>query len=796
MGSTRDVNGLFRSRSQRAAAIVASVLLLVIGFRPLFGGPGYEHALASGLILPAAAAIATALDVARADRSASPLALYGRGIASGLVLASLGFATALLHGLRVGFCDLAGGARGYLLTAAIGAVLGGAWGVVAGVLAARARRKRLACTLLGLAAPVGGIALSLWRFYTSPIVFAFDPFFGYFSGTLYDTVIDAGTPLLTYRLGSLSTLGAGALIASVVVRRESGAFALSPLAPSAAAGALARLALGAVFACVSLGITIEGAPLGHWQTSSTIQTALGGHRAGPRCDVVYPAGEREDQIALLVRDCEEELAHDEAFFGGPRFEGRITAFFFRDAQEKKRLMGAADTYIAKPWRREVYLQLHAYPHPVLGHEIAHVVAGSFGQGPFRIAGAHGGLWPNPGLIEGVAVAASPDEEELTEAQWAGAMMGLGILPPGTMPRIFSLRFLGESSAKSYTLAGAFVRWIIGRWGSDVIRRWYGGEDVTALTGLDWSALDDGFRTWIAELKLAPEVAAYAKARFDRPSVFGRTCPHVVDGLRGEADRCRDALQVDRARHLYDEVLARDPHDWAARYGLGTMELKFGDSAVGGADLRGMADDEAAPRPWRDRSAEVLADALLASDVPAKWAQAGDAYAALARRSLDEDYGRTLEVKAYAAARGEAVPEARVGIVALLIGSGGRPVDGEEGLARVAAWARGTDDPVAEYVLGKNLANREFWAEAATHLDRAIAVGEPTPRIGRELLKVRAVCACALGDTSTAREIGARVEAKDGVFGESGGRRAWVLALLERCGQGGGNAPRASSPVTP
>ena len=38
-------------------------------------------------------------------------------------------------------------------------------------------------------------------------------------------------------------------------------------------------------------------------------------------------------------------------------------------------MGAADTYIAKPWRREVYVQAAGYPHPVLGHELMHVLAG-------------------------------------------------------------------------------------------------------------------------------------------------------------------------------------------------------------------------------------------------------------------------------------------------------------------------------------------------------------------------------------------------------------------------------------
>src|SRR5262249_61594324 len=125
----------------------------------------------------------------------------------------------------------------------------------------------------------------------------------------------------------------------------------------------------------------------------------------------------------------------------------------------------------------------SYPHPVLGHELAHVIAGSFGHGPFRIAGDLGGYLPNPGLIEGVAVAASPDDEDLTDAQWARAMMQIGILP--SMQRVFSLGFLGESSAKSYTLAGAFIGWMSEKWGMEAVRRWYGGGGGAGRTGGGW-----------------------------------------------------------------------------------------------------------------------------------------------------------------------------------------------------------------------------------------------------------------------------------------------------------------------
>jgi hypothetical protein len=148
--------------------------------------------------------------------------------------------------------------------------------------------------------------------------------------------------------------------------------------------------------------------------------------------------------------------------------------------------------------------------------------------------------------------------------------------------------------------------------------------------------------------------------------------------------------------------------------------------------------------------------------------------------MEEDVGRTLEVKHYAASRATTEPEGREAIVSLLVGERGRPVDGEEGLARVTAWQKERGDPVAEYVLGKNLANREFWVEAGGHLDRAIAIGEPTARIGRELLRERAICACALGDAEGVADVRARVEARDGAFAQSEGRKAWVVALLERC----------------
>ncbi len=761
------VTSLFRSRPQVVAGVFVAVAMFGIGFLPLFGGPGYEHALASGLVVPSAAAIATGVELSRI-RGLSPLACVSRGAIAGLWLATIAFATALIHGFRVGLCDLRGGAFDFVLGAGIGSVLGGVWGAVVAEFARRRKRRRLACVFLGIGLPLGCALFSVGRFYTSPIIFAFDPFVGYFSGTLYDTVIDAGGALLTYRASTLATI-AGALLLASVLSRDADDRIRGPVRGDC--GALARGALGAIALTITVVVTLLGAKLGHWQTSSTIARELGGARSGARCDVIFPDSMRPEEAALLLKDCEEELASVETYLG-VRGPDRVTAFFFRDSAEKKRLMGAADTYIAKPWRHEVYLQVAPYPHPVLGHELAHVVSGSFGRGPFRIAGGARGFWPNPGLIEGMAVATSPDDDELTDAQWARAMLDLKILPP--MKDVFGFGFLGANASKSYTIAGAFVRFFVDRWGIEAMRAWYGGGDVEKLTQLRWDQLDVAFRAELAKYTLSPEASAFAKAKFERPSVFGRKCPHAIDALKREASRCEAQKQIARATTLYDQALDRDSHDFGARTQLGAMLARYGDAERGRRELHTVADDAQAPMTWRERSREALADDDL---LAGRFDAAAEAYSGLASRSLDEDIGRTLEVKAIAATD---LP-ARRAVEALLLGGPGRAPDTFVGALWLGVWSNQGTNALADYLIGKNLAQHGWHSLTASFLDRALASPATTPRVGRELLRQRAIAACALGDMAQVGRVRAAVRAESSPFRASaGGRLESIERLLARC----------------
>ncbi|HEX7664037.1 MAG TPA: hypothetical protein VF407_06000, partial [Polyangiaceae bacterium] len=722
-----------RSRPTAISAGVVGVAMLGLGCLRLFAGPGYEHALATGLIAPSAAAITTALEnsrVAKDDDPHRPIMCILHGIEIGLFLAAISLFTALLHGLRVGFCDFTGGVLGFALTALPGTILGGIWGAVAGEIAGRTKRRKLVSVLVSLAGPLACVFLGLARFYTSPMVFAFDPFVGYFSGSFYDTVVDPGSPLLSYRFGTLATI-AFALAAASLVERDGDHFVWAPTTSTT----LARRILCVTAFLTSLYVTADGKELGHWQTTDSIAADLGGRKSGTRCDVVYPQSMSERDASLLVKDCDEEIAGDEKVLGihGP---DRITAFFFRDAGDKKRLMGAGDVYIAKPWRKEVYLQVGGYPHPVLGHEIAHVVAGAFGRGPFKIAGALGGLWPNPGLIEGVAVATAPEEGELTELTWARAMLDLGILPP--MREIVGVDFLGRSSSQSYTTAGAFIKWMMKAYGVDKVRAVYGGTPFEVATGKSVDALDAEFRAFLKSDQPLPDQAmSFAKGKFDRPGLFSRLCPHVVDGLLEKANACRDGQSYAQAIGLYDEILAKDPVNAQATFNRATSEVRAGATDKGRADLEALEKNAAFARSWHDRSEEALADDELARGL---YEQAAARYKALAAATLDEDAGRTYEVKL----AGALDPIARPAITGILLG----PQRGDDpfyAATLLGAWQTRTHDPLADYLIGKNTARKGQYDEALPHFEAVIDAGAPSTRIGRELLHQYAIIACAKGD---------------------------------------------------
>ncbi len=272
----------------------------------------------------------------------------------------------------------------------------------------------------------------------------------------------------------------------------------------------------------------------------------------------------------------------------------------------------------------------------------------------------------------------------------------------------------------------------------------------------------------------PDAAlAYAKARFDRPAIFGRKCPHVVDALRHEGDVCRDSQRYEEAIKKYREAVHKDPLDFASKHALAQVDRRHGDRETGRAELEKLASSEAVPRTWRDRANEALADADF---VDGRFDAAAARYEALASRSLDEDSARTREVKELAARDTDARPS----VQALLLGDQRRGPDIFVAGVALGVWSGRMPSALVQYLVGRNLVQRAFYHEGARRLALASALGPPTKRIAREALRQRAIAACATNDRRALDQVRADIESPQDPFADVGGRRDAVLRMIARC----------------
>jgi tetratricopeptide (TPR) repeat protein len=728
-----------------AGTTLASLLL---GFLPLFAGPGYESALGLGLLLPlplAGMAAARALPRPGAvGTPRSPLGVLTNALGFALLVLGAQLLVLLAHGARAGFCDAGEGLLLCLLGPALGALLAACWGTLAGLgaahLCARQQRpgagRRALALALAAAGPLGGVLVSLWRFWSSPMIFAFDPFVGFFAGTLYDTVIDSVPRLLTYRAGSLGSLLAAACLTALLRRSALGRLRWAGVRRRGACAALGVLGLG-----TSFGVYWAGPQLGHYQSVATIAAVLGQKWSSARCDILYPSGLSPARVQLLGSECDAHIAEHEAYFQ-LAFPGRITVFAFLSVEQKGALMGAWNTYIAKPWRHEVYIQNDNYPHPVLSHELAHVVAGSFARGPFDVAGPAAGWIPDPGRIEGFAVAAAAPstEADYTLFEWTRALRDIGLLPP--LQRVFRLSFLGQNSSTAYTVAGTFVAWLHEAYGAARLRTWYAGADLETAFGKPLAQLESEFSARLDGVQVPAPVLDLAKSRFDRPAIFGRRCPHEVDELLENANAALDRMDPAAASVAYSESLRLDPSNFGARVGLAVCEQRRGAAEAAVARYAELGADTALTRVQRGTVQERLGDAaLLAGDLE----RAEQRYAEAERDALDEGRMRTIAVKRYAVQS-----EGRQAVTELLIGDPERGSDLMQSSAALGEWsARDPRLGLADYLIGKNLYSRARWQEAQLHLERALVRELPLPSVRREALRVGIFTACALGDRPNA-----------------------------------------------
>ena len=159
-------------------------------------------------------------------------------------------------------------------------------------------------------------------------------------------------------------------------------------------------------------------------------------------------------------------------------------------------------------------------------------------------------------------------------------------------------------------------------------------------------------------------------------------------------------------------------------------------------------------------------------------EATQAYQDLAGSCLDEDRGRTLDVKSIAAFD-PTMPAVRE----LLVGAPGRSIDSIVASIELGQLQATSSKPLAAYLVGKSLISRNRFSEAAPYFDIAIDAGAAFPaRIQREAWRERVIAACVQSDKGTLGKMSGIIEsdAPNPFRDHHGGRYEAIRRLLMRC----------------
>lgn len=674
-----------------------------------------------------------------ADRAKGGWRLFVAGAAVHLCLLVAPLIVICVNGLRVRNCDWWFGAQAFVLMPVISCI-GASWaGMLVGLACGRRR-------VLGNLAPYGvflaAVLYAVWRFYAAPPVFSYNLFGGYFPGNLYDETIEFREPFYwarAYQFAILLTL-----LSAAILVMDRGRLALHRARALGRPRSLTRAQLGATSAAlVSLVIAgwlnLESGRLGFDIDTDDIERHLGGRYDTEHFTIYYPRGTIiERDIHLIAEDHEFRFAQVTATLGiAPK--ARITSYYFGNAGDKYRMMGAGRVYMAKPWRSEIYLHHDGYPHQVVRHEVTHVIAGAFGSPLFKVSASSWLGLPvvfNVGMIEGIAVAADwpgRPRRPLTPHQSVKAMIEMGMAPP--VERILSTGFLAFSSSRSYTLAGSLVRWLMDTEGADKIRELYRtGGDFRAVYGRSQAEMIRGWRAMIDQIELPPGHAELVRERFRRPSIFARPCPHAIARERVRLSGCLASGDVEGAVASAQKILSMVPGEPRYRLDLADMLVIAGRSEEAAEiyrDIRG--DAEHISSTLRSEAAFELAKLA---------ARAGD-FAEVARllsetdeMPLGENEQRYLDAMRFVAShRGPAGPALRD----YFWRSDPRfSTDQQVSLGRVARAVLAEPElGLGHYLLGRNISERGAPTEVAQHLAKALDLGLGSIRLRRETARLLA-----------------------------------------------------------
>ena len=518
----------FSSKSVLFSLAVVVLSSIALTFFPLIGVLGFEFAALNAIILSFLSVLISSALISSAeirDRGKKNLSnTVGSIYIINLLLLLIAFTIGLISSLIKGDCFIKEGSIFFLLIPTVSVFFSAAIGILSGYILGR---KGI---ILGLIIILLIALYGLFKLYYGISIFVYNPIFGFFPGPLYDEAIPVSLTLIISRIYIVLW---GALL--LLVLRIVIGFRIS----------VWDTIVFIVLAASIIIIKINEPNIGISYTRSYITENILSDSLETENFIIYFALGTEDaeNIELIASDHEWRHEQIKDYLGVDSSE-KIKSYIYPDVETRKKVIGAGETTIANPIHGEVHLIYDSFPHPILKHELVHVMSAEFGNDVLKIS-------PKIGLLEGIAVAADWRGQRFTPHQWSRAIVEMGIAPE--IRDIVGFGFWYAPSEISYTMMGSFSRYLIDTYGMEDYKAAYKTGDFSVYD----KQLDELSAEWIAYLRTidtAPETKAIAEARFSRPSIFQATCPRKIAELKNSAyEQFMDDNYTGARKHLLEAL---------------------------------------------------------------------------------------------------------------------------------------------------------------------------------------------------------------------------------------------------
>ena|GEM_PF-3562466 len=559
-----------------------------------------------------------------------------------------------------------------------------------------------------------GQALS--RLYFEPQIFAYSMPFGYFPGSLYDEDVRLTKTLITHRLISI-------LFASAIVFILDTIAPLRRLRPRSAKKFSIRLFQSFILVSASFYGWTLGEKEGFNLDRSSIEKILSLREHNERLDIRFDASFTEEQTKNFLIESELHYQQLQKFFN-TKLSKPIRVFVYRNVDQKRSLMGAYRTQIARPWQNEIHIHGTSIPHPVLRHELAHIFAANFAKGPFKVP-SQAGIFINMGIVEGTAVAADWPTDRMTVHQWARAMREEKRAPnPANL--LSPQGFWAQSAARAYTIAGSFLRFLIDTYGIEKFKTLYRSNNFETAYERSAEELAKEWGNFVDKVPAAKQSKKRAEQRFSRPSILEKVCAHETAKMKSDARHFLAKGNTDEGIELLRRVAKNRPTDSSVPLSISRSMAKQG-------KLNSALDELKAVRASKNYTAQGrLRVELAIADLEWRTSNSTVAFQILEAadtRSLSAGFRRLVEAKKYAMLQETAIQTVLRDYLL-------QEYSQEEGLIRLSDLTTSyASNGLIHYLYARRLAQIGMSDRALIEIGRALSLGLPHPDFVEEANKM-------------------------------------------------------------